>query len=110
VISLNYIELIFKIKGGFGLKIKNKIIGWVGVIITVIVSSFWPIWGTFENFHEGWYYESFIKNIAMFIFQYLILSLIFILLALLSLKFKKISLILHLALGVTAILFFRVQI
>lgn len=68
---------------------KKQIIGWFGVTITIIISSIWAYWGAFENFHEGWYSTSIWENIFMLLFQYMLPSIIFILLALITLKWKK---------------------
>lgn len=85
---------------------KKIILGWTGVVITVLFSSFWAYWGAFENFHEGWYSASLWENIFMLIFQYLILAIVFVLLALTSLKWKRIGLLLHIALGIFCVWFF----
>ena len=80
--------------------------GWIGVSITLLFSSIWAYWGAFENFHEGWYSVSLIENLLMFFFQYMLFSLLFIFLAVISLRWKKIGLILHLFLGSFCIYFF----
>lgn len=84
----------------------KRIIGWIGVAITVIFSSFWAYWGAFENFHEGWYSTSIWENIFMYIFQYMLFTIIFVFLALNILKWKKIGLILHILLGIFCAWFF----
>ncbi len=89
------------------MKEKTKaFIGWVGVFVTLIFSSIWAYWGAFENFHEGWYSTSIWENLFMLIFQYLLFTLIFVLLALIALKRKRCGLWLHLALGGFCIWFF----
>lgn len=85
---------------------KRIILGWVGVFITVIFSSIWAYWGAFENFHEGWYSASFWDNIFMFLFQYMLFTIIFIILALTILKWKKIGLAMHLVSGIICTWFF----
>lgn len=89
-------------------KIKQKklILGWIGVAITTIFSSLWAYWGAFENFHEGWFSTSIIKNISMFLFQYMLFTIIFVALALIILRWKKIGLLMHIALGIFCIWFF----
>ena len=77
----------------------RSIIGWVGVSITVILSSIWAYWGAVENFHEGWYSLSIWDNLFMFIFQYMIFTIGFVLLGLVTLRWKKLGFLLHLALG-----------
>ena len=85
---------------------KKAILGWVGVVITVLFSSFWAYWGAFENFHEGWYSTSLWENISMFLFQYMLLPIIFIGSALIALKWKKTGLLVYLLLGVLCLWFF----
>jgi hypothetical protein len=85
---------------------RARILGWIGVSITVLLSGFWAYWGAFENFHEGWYSKSFWNNILMFFFQYLLFAIFFIVLALVILKWKKIGLVLHLLAGAFCVWFF----
>ena len=85
---------------------KRRVLGWVGVSITVVISSFWAWWGAFENFHEGWYSASLWENIFMLLFQYLLFAILFVVLALVILRWKKIGFILHLVTGAFCIWFF----
>ena len=85
---------------------KKVILGWTGVFITLLISGLWAYWGAFENFHEGWYSPSIWENILMMVFQYLIFAIIFVLLALTILRWKRIGLLLHFALGIFCIWFF----
>jgi len=85
---------------------KRLILGWIGISITVIFSSIWAYWGAFENFHEGWYSISLLENIFMFLFQYMLFTIIFIVLALIAIKWKFIGLLIHLILGIVCIWFF----
>lgn len=78
---------------------KKLIIGWIGVSITILFSSIWAYWGAFENFHEGWYSPSLPDNLFMLIFQYLLFTICFVLLAVITLRWKKLGFLLHLALG-----------
>lgn len=86
---------------------KRRIQGWIGVSITVIFSSIWAYWGAFENIHKGWYSTSVWENLFMLFFQYMLFAIIFVLLALIILKWKKIGFIVHLLLGAFCICFFR---
>lgn len=88
------------------MKNKKNIIGWIGVAISLVFSSIWAYWGTIENFHEGWYSQSVWENLFMLVFQYLSVPLIFIILAVISLKWRRIGLLLHLALAGFCIWFF----
>ncbi len=85
---------------------KKNILGWAGVVLTVIIAGFWAYWGANENFHEGWYSTSIWENLFMLIFQYLLFTIIFILLAIFALKWKWLGLFLHIAIGVFCIFFF----
>lgn len=85
---------------------KKSIIGWIGVIITLIFSSLWAYWGAIENLHEGWYSASIWENLFMLVFQYLLFTIIFTLLAMAAIKWKKIGLILHIALACFCVWFF----
>jgi len=85
---------------------RKRVLGWTGVSITVIISSIWAYWGAFENFHEGWYSASIWENLFMLFFQYMLFAIIFVVLALVILKWKKAGLALHLLLGAFCIWFF----
>lgn len=84
----------------------KNIIGWIGVGITLIFSGLWAYWGTVENFHEGWYSKSIWENLFMFVFQYLLFAILFVLLATVTLKWKFIGLLLHLVLAAFCVCFF----
>lgn len=76
---------------------KKAAAGWVGVAITVVISSLWAYWGAIENFHEGWYSTSMWENLFMLLFQYLLFTLVFISLALIALRWRRIGLAVHIA-------------
>ena len=85
---------------------KKTVIGWIGVSITVVVSSLWAYWGAFENFHEGWYADTFWENIFIMLVQYLLFAILFVVLALVGLRWKKLGLAAHLLLGGFCVWFF----
>ncbi|KGE70851.1 hypothetical protein DC28_15390 [Spirochaeta lutea] len=85
---------------------KKNIAGWIGVAITILFSSLWAYWGAFENFHEGWYSTSLGENLFMFVFQYLLFTILFVVLAVVSLQWKRIGLALHVLIGGFCIWFF----
>jgi hypothetical protein len=87
-------------------KDRKIIIGWIGVFITLIFSSIWAYWGAIENFHEGWYSTSLWKNLFMLFFQYLLFTIVFVTLALIILKWKKIGLALHFITAAFSVWFF----
>jgi hypothetical protein len=78
----------------------NKITTWIAITITSSFSCFWAFWGIIENFHEGWYYESFLMNVGMMLFQYLLFSLIFIALGTVALRWTKLGAILFILSGI----------
>lgn len=85
---------------------KKNWLGWIGVGITLIFSSLWAYWGAIENFHEGWYSYSIWENLFMLFFQYLLFTIVFVLLALVSLRWKRIGLALHILAAAVSIWFF----
>ena len=85
---------------------KKSIVGWIGVAITLVLSSVWAYWGAIENFHEGWYSTSIWENLFMLLFQYLLFTIIFVLLAAITLRWKRIGLLLHFAIAGFCIWFF----
>ncbi|WP_084233758.1 DUF1566 domain-containing protein [Papillibacter cinnamivorans] len=85
---------------------KKRILGWAGVSVTVVLSGIWAWWGAVENFHEGWYSQSLLENLFLFFFQYLLFAIVFVILALVILRWKKAGLILHLLAGVFCVWFF----
>ena len=65
--------------------------GWLAVVFSTAFASFWAFWGGIENFHEGWYYQSFWMNLALAFFQYWIWSITFVALSVFSLRWPKIG-------------------
>src|SRR6266508_4308910 len=47
----------------FGPK-KQQISGWLAVGVSTTIACFWAMWGIVENFHEGWFYDSLLANLA----------------------------------------------
>ncbi|MFA6791907.1 MAG: hypothetical protein WCR28_05690 [Candidatus Izemoplasmatales bacterium] len=84
----------------------KRLLGWLAVLISLIFSCIWAVWGTIENFHEGWYSLSLWENLFMFFFQYLLISLILVIAALLSLKWRIAGVISHLVLAGSCAWFF----
>lgn len=87
-------------------KDKKGIIGWIGVTITAVFSCLWAYWGAMENFHEGWYSVSVWENLFMMFFQYLLVTIVFVALALVILRWKRIGLALHILLAIFCVWFF----
>ena len=70
---------------------RNKLLGWFAVGITILMSSIWAFWGIVENFHEGWYSTSIWENLLMMFIQYMSLSIVFVVLGLVALYWRKIG-------------------
>lgn len=85
----------------------KRILGWTAVVVSTTFAAVWAYWGIVENFHEGWYSQSLLENLGMLLFQYLSVPMVFVLLAVLSLRWPRIGLGLHAVLAVAAAFFFR---
>jgi len=95
-------------EGGLFMRERTKnVIGWIGVIITLVIAGLWSYWGAIENFHEGMYSVSGWENLFMFLFQYMLFPIIFIGLALAGLTWRWTGLFLHIGLGLFSLYFFR---
>ncbi len=81
---------------------RHLILGWAGVSIVLVIASLWAYWGGIENFYEGWYSESIWENILMMIIQYWLLTLIFLIIGIISIRFPKVSLPLCAVIGIAA--------
>lgn len=86
---------------------RKRLLGWLGVAATVLLSGFWAYWGAFENFHEGWYAETLLENLLIFLLQYMSIALAFTLLGIIAVRFKRLGLALHLLAGAGCVWFFR---
>jgi hypothetical protein len=86
---------------------KRRVIGWTAVAISTIVTCFWAFWGIIENFHEGWYYQSWMTNLGLMITQYLSPMLLFLTATLVAIYWPRIGSILHLILALVAAWFFQ---
>ncbi|MEM7760968.1 MAG: hypothetical protein AAF298_22980 [Cyanobacteria bacterium P01_A01_bin.40] len=85
----------------------NKIVGWIAVGISIAIACFWAFWGIIENFHEGWYYQSWLRNVGLMLVQYLSPMLIFIGVTLVSIYLPRLGGILHLIIALFLVWFFR---
>ena len=86
---------------------KRLIVGWIAVGISTVITCFWAFWGIIENFHEGWYYESVLSNVALMFVQYLSPMLIFMGVTLISIVWPRIGASLHAILALLAVWFFQ---
>ncbi|MFX0011037.1 MAG: DUF1566 domain-containing protein [Candidatus Hermodarchaeota archaeon] len=70
----------------------KKFLSRTAISITILLSSLWAFWGIVENFHEGWYSRSIWENLFIMVIQYMSLSIIFVILGLVALHWRKIGL------------------
>ena len=85
----------------------RKIIGWIAVGLSTAITCVWAFWGIIENFHEGWYYESWTANVGLMLGQYLSPMLIFMGVTVISIYRRDIGVALHLLLALLAAWFFQ---
>lgn len=69
---------------------RAAILGWIAVGGSAIISSMWAFWGTFESFHEGWYFQSLDQNLVCTA-KYLTLMLIFVVLSVIPLRWPRVG-------------------
>jgi hypothetical protein len=67
---------------------KVVVLGWLAVGISTFLSSLWAFWGTYETFHEGWYFKSLSQNLALTV-EYLALMLILVALSVIALRWPR---------------------
>ena len=86
---------------------KRQFVGWIAVSFSTVITCFWAFWGIIENFHEGWYYESWLSNVGLMFVQYLSPMLIFMGVTLISIFWPQFGGGLHLILALFAVWFFQ---
>jgi hypothetical protein len=91
------------------MKLQNRrqIAGWVAVGLSTAITCVWAFWGIVENFHEGWYYESLLSNVGLMFVQYLSPMLIFMGVALASIRWPRVGSSLHALSALLAAWFFH---
>lgn len=85
----------------------HLILGWTAVSISTLTAGFWAFWGSIENFHEGWYSTSPLKNLELLLVQYLSPMLLVLLISILGLHWPRLALPVFVSLAVAAAVFFR---
>jgi hypothetical protein len=85
----------------------RNIAGWSAVGISTLITCFWAFWGIIENFHEGWYFESWLSNVGMMVLQYLCPRLIFMGVTLISIYLPRVGGGLHAIFALFAVWFFQ---
>jgi len=86
---------------------KQKIMGWIAVGLSTLITCGWALWGIIENFHEGWYFESMWSNLGMMFVQYLSPMLIFMGVTVISVTWPRVGGGLHGLSALFAIWFFK---
>jgi hypothetical protein len=86
---------------------KRQLAGWIAVGISIVITCFWAFWGIIENFHEGWYYESWLSNVGLMFIQYLSPMLIFKGVTLISIFWPRLGGGLHVVVAFLAAWFFQ---
>jgi hypothetical protein len=86
---------------------KRQIAGWIAVSFSTLITSIWAFWGIVENFHEGWYYESWLSNVGLMFAQYLSPMLIFMGVTLISIFWPRFGGGLHMLFALLAAWFFQ---
>jgi len=88
-------------------KTRRQMVGWLAVVLSTAVICFWAFWGIIENFHEGWYYGSWLSNVGLMFVQYLSPMLIFMGVTLISIFWPRLGASLHVILALLAVWFFE---
>jgi hypothetical protein len=93
------------------LKDLNKFhrMGWIGVAFSIAIACLWAYWGASETFHEGWYYQSLLKNLELTLIQYLSPMLIFMGIGLVSVFWPRVGGGFHIAVALFAAVFFDIR-
>ena len=86
---------------------KRQFTGWIAVAFSILITCVWAFWGIIENFHEGWYYESFLSNVGLMFVQYLSPMLIFWVVTLISIAWPRFGGILHVIFALLVAWFFQ---
>ncbi len=84
----------------------RQLAGWLAISLSTLITCFWAFWGIIENFHEGWYYESWLSNVGLMFAQYLSPMLGFMGVTLVSIFWPRLGGGLHVILAIFAVWFF----
>ncbi|HAY85773.1 MAG TPA: DUF1566 domain-containing protein [Chloroflexi bacterium] len=88
---------------------KHQRMGWIAVAFSIAIACLWAFWGANETFHEGWYYQSLLKNLGLTLLQYLSPMLIFMLIGLVSIYWPRVGGGFHIAVALFAAFFFDIR-
>jgi len=86
---------------------RKQLLLWVALSLSTLAASFWAFWGIVENFHEGWYYPSLLRNLGLLLVQYLSPMILFIVAAIVGVHAPRAGAALHLLAAIAAAWFLR---
>jgi hypothetical protein len=86
---------------------RRQILGWTAISFSTVLACFWAFWGVNENFHEGWYDPSLVKNLGLMFVQYLSPLLIVLFLSAVAFRWPRLAFLLMGACAVFIAWFFR---
>jgi len=86
---------------------KRQFVGWIAVGLSTAITCLWAFWGISETFHEGWYYESLLRNVGLMFVQYLGPMLIFMGVTLVSISWPRFGGLLHVIFALLVAWFFQ---
>jgi hypothetical protein len=72
---------------------------WSAVGFATTITGMWAFWGSFEAFHEGWYFKTLAENLVCTA-QYLELMMIFLVLSAVALRWRRVGAVLYEAFGI----------
>ena len=77
----------------------RRVAGWVAVAVSTVVAGLVAHFGIANGFRFGWYDESFWTNLSRMLVPYLVPVVLVLLLGLVSLRWPRVGLAVHLALA-----------
>jgi hypothetical protein len=81
----------------------RQILGWTAVGLSTLAACFWAFWGIIENFHEGWYAHTLWENLALMMWQYLVVTTAIVMAALIAIRWPRIGSMVHMAAALAAV-------
>jgi hypothetical protein len=88
---------------------RQQACGWLACVASTAIAGFWAVWGAIETFHEGWYFASFWRNVALMLGQYLLPMFVFVVIGAVSVRWPRLGGVLHLGAAAFAAWFFGVN-
>lgn len=85
---------------------RQQVVGWLAALISTVIAGFWAVWGAIETFHEGWYFTSLWRNVALMFGQYLMPMFIFVVIGAVSVWWRRVGALVHLSAALFTAWFF----